>query len=150
MNKIVTSLPIYEPKINETSTEKVDLNIRDLQKIYPDGCICCGTTFTYKKYSSMISKHFNTIKHNQKCLYPANQLLKEDIGLSNNLYEAFDLKCKEMRELKKLNYKYKQELDSITDQNNILQKLNIELQEKLSILNNKNNQNINCGNLIDI
>ena len=52
--------------------------------------------------------------------------------------------------IKKLNYKYKQELDSITDQNNILQKLNIELQEKLSILNNKNNQNINCGNLIDI
>ena len=63
------------------------------------------------------------------------------------MYEAFDLKCKEMRELKKLNYKYKEELDDVVRKNNILQKLNIELQEKLSILNNKN---IKCENLIDI
>ena len=150
MDKIIESLPVYEPKINEITREKVDLNIRDLQKIYPHGCICCGTTYNYKKYSSMISKHFNTKKHYQKCLYPANQLLKEDIGLSNNLCEAFDLKCKEMRQLKKLNYKYKEELNSATDKNNILQKLNIELQEKLSILNNKNNQYVKCENLIDI
>tara|TARA_B100001758_G_C18381766_1_gene597642 strand:- start:942 stop:1394 length:453 start_codon:yes stop_codon:yes gene_type:complete len=150
MNKIITSLPVYEPKIDETSREKVDLNIRDLQKIYPDGCICCGTTFTYKKYSCMISQHFNTIKHKRKCILHANQLFKEDIGLSNNLCEAFDLKCKEMRELKKLNYKYKEELDNIIAKSNILEKLNIELQEKLSILNNKNNQYVNCGNLIDI
>ena len=60
---IIEVLPNYEPKINETNTEKIDLNIRDLQNKYPIGCICCGNTFYPKRYSSMIASHFNTTKH---------------------------------------------------------------------------------------
>ena len=150
MSQLVITLPIYETKINEANTEKVDLNIRDLQKIYPNGCICCGTAFTPKKYSSMISQHFNTGKHKKKCLYPENQLFKQDIGLCNNLPEAFDSKCKELRELKKLNYDYKQEIDNIKLRCQVLEKLNIQLQERLSISDNKTLLNINCKNLIDL
>ena len=113
MNPIIEIIPNYEPKINENNTEKVDLNIRDLQNKYPNGCICCGTTFYPRKFSSMISSHFNTTKHKKKCLYPANQLFKEEFGSSSNLKEAFDNKCKELREEKKLAYQYKDELDKL-------------------------------------
>ena len=95
MTQIIEILSTYEPKINENNTEKIDLNIRDLQNKYPNGCICCGTTFYPKKYSSMIASHFNTAKHKKKCLYPANQLFKEEFGSSNNLKEAFDKRFKE-------------------------------------------------------
>jgi hypothetical protein len=60
---LIEVLPEYEPKINETNTEKIDLNIRDLQNKYPNGCLCCGTTFYPRKFSSMIASHFNTAKH---------------------------------------------------------------------------------------
>jgi hypothetical protein len=78
MTQIIEVLPNYETKINEDNTEKIDLNIRDLQNKYPNGCICCGTTFYPKKFSSMIASHFNTSKHKKKCLWPANQLFKEE------------------------------------------------------------------------
>ena len=150
MSQLVITLPIYETKINEANTEKVDLNIRDLQKKYPNGCICCGTTFNPKKYSSMISQHFNTAKHKKKCLYPENELFKQDLGLCNNFQEAFDSKCKELRELKKLNYDYKQEIDNIKLRCQVLEKLNIQLQERLSITDNREPVNIKCKNLIDL
>ena len=63
MTSLITVYPTYEPKIDSDNMIKIDLNIRDLQNKYPFGCICCGTTFTPKKYSSMIAQHFNTIKH---------------------------------------------------------------------------------------
>ena len=132
MTQIIEVLTTYEPKINENNTEKIDLNIRDLQNKYPNGCMCCGTTFYPKKYSSMIASHFNTAKHKKKCLYPANQLFKEEFGSSNNLKEAFDNKCKELREEKKLAYQYKDELDKIKLKCETLEKLNIKLQEKLT------------------
>lgn len=148
MNPIIEIIPNYEPKINENNTEKVDLNIRDLQNKYPNGCICCGTTFYPRKFSSMISSHFNTTKHKKKCLYPANQLFKEEFGSSSNLKEAFDNKCKELREEKKLAYQYKDELDKLKFKFESLEKLNIKLQERISdILNPKN---VVCENLIDL
>jgi hypothetical protein len=148
MNPIIEIIPNYEPKINENNTEKVDLNIRDLQNKYPNGCICCGTTFYPRKFSSMISSHFNTAKHKKKCLYPANQLFKEEFGSSSNLKEAFDNKCKELREEKKLAYQYKDELDKLKFKFESLEKLNIKLQERISdILNPKN---VVCENLIDL
>ena len=148
MNPIIEIIPDYEPKINENNTEKVDLNIRDLQNKYPNGCICCGTTFYPRKFSSMISSHFNTIKHKKKCLYRANQLFKEEFGSSSNLKEAFDNKCKELREEKKLAYQYKDELDKLKFKFESLEKLNIKLQERISdILNPKN---VVCENLIDL
>lgn len=148
MTSIVITLPIYEPKINENNTEKVDLNIRDLQDKYQNGCICCGTTFYPRKFSSMIASHFNTIKHKKKCLYPANQLFKEEFGSSNDLKEAFDSKCKELREEKKLAYHYKDELDKMKLKCETLENLNIKLQEKISDLLNP--KNVLCENLIDL
>jgi len=148
MTQIIEVFPNYEPKINENNTEKVDLNIRDLQNKYPNGCICCGTTFYPRKFSSMIASHFNTTKHKKRCLYPANQLFKEEFGSSSNLKEAFDNKCKELREEKKLAYQYKDELDKLKFKFESLEKLNIKLQERISdILNPKN---VVCENLIDL
>ena len=148
MTSIVLTLPNYEPKINENNTEKVDLNIRDLQNKYSNGCICCGTTFYPRKFSSMIASHFNTVKHKKKCLYPANQLFKEEFGSSNNLKEAFDNKCKELREEKKLAYQYKDELDKMKFKCEKLEILNIKLQEKISEVLKP--QFIKCENLIDL
>lgn len=152
MTSLIEVLPNYEPKINETNTEKIDLNIRDLQKKYPNGCMCCGTEFKPKKFSSMIASHFNTAKHKKKCINPANQLYKEDFGISNNLTDAFDNKCKELREIKKLNYEYKAEMDKLKHKSELLENLNIELQKQLnelSITNRKNNIPI-TENLIDL
>ena len=148
MTSIVLTLPNYEPKINENNTEKVDLNIRDLQDKYINGCICCGTSFYPRKFSSMIASHFNTAKHKKKCLNPANYLFKEEFGSSSNLKEAFDSKCKELREEKKLAYEYKEELEKLKFKCETLEKLNIKLQERISdILNPKN---VECENLIDL
>ena len=148
MTSIVLTLPTYEPKINENNTEKVDLNIRDLQDKYINGCICCGTNFYPRKFSSMIASHFNTTKHKKKCLNPANYLFKEEFGSSSNLKEAFDSKCKELREEKKLAYEYKEELEKLKFKCETLEKLNIKLQERISdILNPKN---VKCENLIDL
>lgn len=148
MTQIIEVLTTYEPKINENNTEKTDLNIRDLQNKYPNGCICCGTTFYPRKFSSMIASHFNTSKHKKKCLYPANQLFKEEFGSSNNLKEAFDNKCKELREEKKLVYQYKDELDKIKLKCETLEKLNIKLQEKLT--ETLKTKYVRCENLIDL
>ena len=41
MTSIVEVLPNYEPKIDDKQFKKIDLNIRDLQQRYPNGCICC-------------------------------------------------------------------------------------------------------------
>ena len=154
MNSIIEIIPNYEPKINENNTEKVDLNIRDLQIKYPNGCVCCNVTYLPRKYSSLIAQHFNTKKHKKSCLDPANEIFKQDCGSNENILDIFDLKCKENRELKKLNYNYKQELDSMKEKYeneiknirirfDILQKLNMELQEKVLT------KNVESTNLID-
>jgi hypothetical protein len=149
MTSLIEVLPNYEPKINENNSEKVDLNIRDLQHKYPNGCICCGNEFRPRKFSSMIASHFNTAKHKKKCLVPANKLFKEDFGSSNNLTEAFDNKCKELRDLKKLNYEYKAEMELIKEKYEVLENLNIKLQERLNIETSKSIV-IKCENLIDL
>lgn len=150
MTSIVLTLPTYEPKINENNTEKVDLNIRDLQDKYTNGCICCGTNFYPRKFSSMIASHFNTAKHKKKCLNPANYLFKEEFGSSSNLKEAFDSKCKELREAKKLLYEYKEELDK-TKYELDRQKFKLEVKEALNIkLQEKLLNNVECENLIDL
>lgn len=148
MTEIIEITPNYEPKINEDNTEKIDLNIRDLQIKYPNGCLCCGTIYYPRKFSSMISSHFNTQKHKKKCLYPANQLFKEEFGASNNLKDAFENKCKESREEKKLLHEYRNELKKLKITNESLLQLNIELQKKITNLEKKNH--IKCENLIDL
>ena len=151
---IIEVLPNYCPKIDDVNNKKIDLNIRDLQIKYPNGCVCCNVTYLPKKYSSLIAQHFNTKKHKKLCLDPANEIFKQDCGSNENILDIFDLKCKENRELKKLNYSYKEEiylmkekyekeLENIRIRFNILQKLNMELQEKVLI------KNTITGNLID-
>ena len=77
-----------------------------------------------------------------------NYLFKEEFGSSSNLKEAFDSKCKELREEKKLAYEYKEELEKLKFKCETLEKLNIKLQERISdILNPKN---VECENLIDL
>ena len=147
MASIINVLPIYEPKIDEITMTKIDLNIRDLQDKYSHGCICCGTIFYPKKFSSMISSHFNTIKHKKKCINPNNQEFKQDFGSSNNLHEAFENKCKENRNLKKLNYEYKDEIDKSKFKIERLEQLNMKLQDLIQC---GNNSNIKCENLIDL
>ena len=144
---MINVLPIYEPKIDEITMTKIDLNIRDLQDKYSHGCICCGTIFYPKKFSSMISSHFNTIKHKKKCINPNNQEFKQDFGCSNNLHEAFENKCKENRNLKKLNYEYKDEIDKSKFKIERLEQLNMKLQDLIQC---GNNSNIKCENLIDL
>lgn len=148
MTSIILTLPIYEPKINENNTEKVDLNIRDLQEKYPHGFTCCGTTFPPGKFYQMRASHIHTAKHKKKCLYPANQLFKEEFGSSNDLKEAFDKKCKELREEKKLAYHYKDELDKMKLKCETLENLNIKLQEKIS--EDSKSKFLKCENLIDL
>ena len=145
---LIEVLPLYEPKINDMNTEKIDLNIRDLQSKYPNGCTCCGTTFYPKKYSSMIASHFNTNKHKKRCISIANASFKEEFGTANNLSEAFDKKCKELREIKKLNYEYKEELDKLKKKNEILQEINIKYQLQNEMIDKKTS--LICDNLIDI
>jgi Sec-independent protein translocase protein TatA len=83
-------------------------------------------------------------------LNPANQLFKEEFGSSSNLKEAFENKCKEVRELKKLAYEYKEELDKTKDELNI-QKMKYEVKEELNIkLQEKLCNNVLCENLIDL
>jgi predicted nuclease with TOPRIM domain len=95
----------------------------------------------------MISQHFNTNKHKRICLLPENKLFKEDYGFSNSLNDAFDKKCKENRNLKKLNYEYKDELDKLKKKYDELEKINILLQKKSLDIKPKN---IRIANLIDL
>jgi hypothetical protein len=96
----------------------------------------------------MISQHFNTTKHKKKCLFPANQLLQDEFGSSNDLTEAFDNKCRSNRELKKLNHEYKDELDKLKYKYEALEKLNIKLLEKFT--ESLKPKKIVCDNLIDL
>ena len=149
---LIEIIPNYEPKISEDFREKIDLNIRDLQMKFPKGCYCCGVLYTPKKYSSMISSHFNTQKHKKKCLDVYNNLYKEDMGNLNNLSDAFDEKCKANRELKKLNYYYKEELEEYKIKYKDVEELNKNLQRQINNINNlkKKNLIIKCENLIDL
>ena len=63
------------------------------------------------------------------------------------MQEAFNNKCKENRELKKLNYNYKDEITQLKNSNFTLQKINLEYQEKSLIINKKSTNSIN---LIDL
>lgn len=148
MTQLINVIPNYEPKLDEVCFEIIDLNIRDLQNKFPNGCICCGNTYLPKRYSSLIAQHFNTKKHKKLCLLPANIDFKNNFGNSLSLKEAFDKMCKENRELKKLNYEYKEELDKLKNSIEILNKINLEYQKK--ILEGNKIKNIPCTNLIDL
>tara|TARA_B100001093_G_C26859789_1_gene1029399 strand:+ start:5421 stop:5879 length:459 start_codon:yes stop_codon:yes gene_type:complete len=152
MSTIINIIPNYEPKINDETYTIIDLNIRDLQKKYKFGCICCGHTYLPNKYSQLIAQHFNTKKHKRLCLEPSTENFNNNFGDSDNYADAFDKKCKENRELKVLNYNFKKELEEFKKKYDDLQTINFEYQQQIIHFNNfnKNQKLIKCENLIDL
>lgn len=96
--------PNYEPKTDWDNQIKKDLNIRDLQSMYPNGCICCGNIYPKEKFSVLVSSHFRTKKHMRLCLEPANEQFKSDFRSANDMNVAYEEACRENRKLKKINY----------------------------------------------
>ena len=92
-----------------------DMNIRDLQFKYPNGCKCCGIIYRKDKFSTLVNSHFRTNKHKKLCINPANYKFKLDFKEVNDINIAYEEKCKENRVLKKLNYEYKHELDKLKE-----------------------------------
>lgn len=146
MTNLICQIPIYEPKIDENTFSIKDLNIRDLQNNYKNGCICCGNTYLPNKFSQLISSHFNTKKHKKLCLDVYTENFHNNFGNSNNFSDAFEKKCKENKELKKLNYIYKSDLDNLKKKYEILENINIEYQKR----NVKNENFLETENLIEL
>ena len=63
---ITNVYPKYEPKTNWEYQTKVNMNIRDLQGKYPNGCQCCGNIYTRDKFSILVNSHFKTKKHQKR------------------------------------------------------------------------------------
>lgn len=122
-----TICPNYEPVTNWVNHEKVDMNIRELQTKYPNGCKCCGNIYMRSDFSRMISSHFVTKKHKKNVLIPANEEFHTDFSDINDINKAYEEKCRENRNLKQLNYEYLQD-------NKDLMKKNNELEDKLKNL----------------
>ena len=116
MTSIINIIPEYEPKTDWSLFRKVDLNIRDLQCVYPRGCICCGITYTPSRYSNLISSHFKTKKHKKLVLDPSNDTFCQDMNVANDINQAYEDKCKENRKLKQLNFNYKEEINMLKRQ----------------------------------
>jgi hypothetical protein len=85
--------------------------------------------------------------------FKCTQEFKENLGDSDSLLEAFEKKCRENRELKKLNLQKQLEIDKEKfDKDRILQR-NIDLQEEIKELKTKNKPvkfKVREQNLIDL
>jgi hypothetical protein len=94
------------------------------------GFICCGTNYGLQKFSQFRNKHMKNEKHKKNILDPATKEYRENLGDCDTLLEAFQKKCKENKELKKLNLQKQNQLDRISQ-------CNIELQEDIKELKKK-------------
>tara|TARA_B100001093_G_C26755947_1_gene983388 strand:+ start:126 stop:572 length:447 start_codon:yes stop_codon:yes gene_type:complete len=124
MGELVQRLPNYCPKINEILGEARDLDLTEMRREYPHGFICCGNEYLLGKFSQFRGQHMKSKKHQKNILDSATQEYKENLGDCDTLLEAFQKKCKENRELKKLNLQKQTELDRVL-------RCNIELQEEI-------------------
>ena len=79
-------------------------------------------------------------KHKKKVLLPASQEYKENLGDCDSLLEAFQKKCRENRELKKLNLQKQLEIDKEKSSKDKLVQYNIYLQEEIKELKRKSKQ----------
>ena len=93
--------------------------------------------------SKIFINDYLTLTQTIKNVYPTNQLFKEEFVLSNNLTEAADIKCKELK-IKKKAYQYKDELDKLKLKYETLEKLNINYKKNFS----KFTPIVKCENLI--
>ena len=100
----------YEPKTDWDNHCKIDMNIRDLQEKYPNGCQCCGKFYIRSDFSRLVSSHFKTKKHFTRCLEIANEKFKTDFKDVADIHKDFEEKCKENRYLKQMIYELREEL----------------------------------------
>lgn len=136
--KLGQTLPNYCPKINESTCEARDLDLAEMRREYPFGFICCGNHYLLDKYSSGFrSSHIKTSKHKKNVLMPATLEYKENLGDCDTLLEAFQKKCKENKELKKLNLQKQIEIDKEKLNKERIVECNLELQEEIKRLKNK-------------
>lgn len=133
-------LPKYCPKIDSLTNEARDLDLSEMKREYPRGFICCENDYTLEKFSQFRGQHIKTSKHKKKVLFPASQEYKENLGDCDSLLEAFQKKCKENRELKKLNLQKQIEIDKEKFTKDKVLEYNIELQEVIKELKKKTKQ----------
>ena len=116
---ITNVYPSYEPKTDWENQKKVDMNIRDLQGKFPNGCQCCGNIYTRNKFSILVSSHFKTKKHKKLCLEPSNVSFETNFREVNDINVAYEESCKENRQLKRLNYELFEKIKNLEKQLNI-------------------------------
>lgn len=127
---VAKPLPNYCPIIDETTGEARNLDLSEMRRIYPMGFICCGRNYGLQKFPQFRNKHMKNEKHKKNILDPATKEYRENLGDCDTLLEAFQKKCKENKELKKLNLQKQNQLDRISQ-------CNIELQEDIKELKKK-------------
>ena len=106
---MLTNIINYEPKTDWQKHRKVDMNIRDLQEKYPNGCNCFGKFYAKSDFYRLVSSHFKTKKHQTKCVDIFNEKFLSDFKEVSDINSDFEEKCKENRYLKTLIYELRQE-----------------------------------------
>ena len=134
------ALPKYCPKIDSITNEARDLDLSEIRREYPIGFICCENSYTLEKFSQFRGQHIKSNKHKKNVLLPASQEYKENLGDCDSLLEAFQKKCRENRELKKLNLQKQLEIDKEKSSKDKLVQYNIYLQEEIKELKRKSKQ----------
>tara|TARA_Y100000741_G_scaffold361234_1_gene344834 strand:+ start:1163 stop:1549 length:387 start_codon:yes stop_codon:yes gene_type:complete len=113
---MLTNIINYEPKTDWENNCKVNMNIRDLQEKYPNGCNCCGKFYGRPDFSRMVASHFKTKKHYEKCLQVADEKFKTDFKQVSDINRDFEEKCKENRYLKQMIYELREENKDLKNQ----------------------------------
>jgi len=148
------TLPNYCPRINESTGEARDLDLAEMRREYPIGFICCKNKYLTCDYSTKFrSSHMKTPKHKKNVLIPVTEEYKENLGDCDTLINAFQKKCKENKELKKLILQKQIEIDKEKINKDRVILCNLELQEEIKELKKKIKPiklNVKEANLIDI
>jgi len=118
---MLTNIIKYEPKTDWENHCKVDMNIRDLQQKYPNGCNCCGKFYNKSDFYRLVSSHFKTKKHQTNCLHPADEKFKTDFKSVSDIHQDFEEKCKENRYLKQMIYELRDENKKLKDEVSLFQ-----------------------------
>ena len=151
--KIICLLPDYCPRIDESSSEARDLDLPEMKRNYPNGFKCCGIDYIPDKFSQFRGQHRHTSKHKKNVLDPKTQEHKQNLGDSDSIYEAFDKKCKEIRQLKKLILEKEKDIENEKFFKERILNSNLELQEEIKELKKKLKPKkliVNEANLIDM
>jgi hypothetical protein len=149
---IICILPDYCPRIDESSSEARDLDLPEMRRNYPNGFKCCGVHYTPAKYSQFRT-HMKRPIHKKNVLDPKTQEHKENLGDCDTLLEAFDKKCKEIRQLKKLISQKEKDIENEKVIKERFLNSNLELQEEITELKKKTKPTkiiVKEANLIDM